>query len=95
MDVVQDEKDIAAVNKLANKDSKLLKPNQLAKPNFTSSSPMGVRNNGSNQNVLSNNSYHLGSNLASGGDKGLNRNESFTSVGSAQAKKVQDNFVAP
>ena len=57
MDVVQDEKDIATVNKLANKDSKARKPNQVAKPNFTasSSSPMGVRKNGSNQNVVANN----------------------------------------
>lgn len=40
MDVVQDDKNNAIIDKIENKG--LLKPNNL-KPSFTSSSPMGVR----------------------------------------------------
>ena len=88
MDVVRDEKDNAILNKIAKKEQNVLNPNQV-KPSFTASSP-GMRKRESAQNIPQNS--YLGSNLNSG-DKGMNRNESYTSVGSAQ--KVGKNIVAP
>jgi len=92
MDVVQDDKVNAALNVIANKQS-LLKPqpNISHKPSFQSSSP-GVRKRESAQSILAQEQQLLGAGLNQG--KGMNRDSSQSSVGSAQ-KKVSDNFAKP
>ena len=85
MDVVRDEKATAALDKIAIKkqNNALLKPANVSKPSFTSSSPMGVRKHDirSSANSGSGNNNFLGGNLYNQ-DKGLNRDASSTSVGS-------------
>ena len=68
MDVVEDDKNNAILNKIENKG--LLKPQNL-KPSFTGSSPLGVRK------VEPNNNSYLGAELKE--KKGMVRNDSFTS----------------
>ena len=83
MDVVQDDKVNAALNKIVNKQS-LLKPQpNITKPSFQSSSP-GVRKRESAQSILAQEQQLLGAGLNQG--KGMNRDASQSSIGSAQKK---------
>ena len=80
MDVVQDDKVSAALNKISNKQS-LLKPQpNITKPSFQSSSP-GVRKRESAQSILAQEQQLLGAGLNQG--KGMTRDASQSSVGSA------------